>query len=71
MERPKSNVIAIDPYSEGRKAFFDGKSWEDCPYARMPLSPHFFLWMSGWDDASLEPPTDTSCHANCRRKSRG
>lgn len=68
MERKGSNVIAIDPYTEGRKAFFDGKHFQDCPYANMPLSPHFYLWMSGWDDASLEPPRDTSGNANVRRK---
>lgn len=49
------NVINIDPYNEGKRAYHQGKSWSDNPYAHMALSPHSYQWMCGWDDGSLEP----------------
>lgn len=56
MASQTNNVFSIDPYKEGKKDFHDGKTWQECPYSHMALSPHFYQWMCGWDDASLEPP---------------
>jgi hypothetical protein len=62
-----NNVFSIDPYKEGQKAFRDGKTWQDSPYAHMALSPHFYQWMCGWDDASLEPRKVTGDHVHLSR----
>lgn len=50
-----NNVIPFDAYAEGQRAYHDGKTWHENPYAHMACSPHSYMWTCGWDDASLNP----------------
>jgi hypothetical protein len=62
-----SNVVHIDPYNQGRKAYFKGIEPKDNPYRHMAFSPHYHQWMAGWDDASLEPAKREHAHVYLSR----
>jgi len=66
-----NNIVALDPYAQGKRDYYKGKNWTDCPYAHMPLSPHFYQWMCGWDDASLEPQPRGTGFARLAEKHKG
>lgn len=64
LKRDHNNIVSINPYEEGKRAFRSGSHWNECPYAHMALSPHVYMWTCGWDDASVEILTPATAAEN-------